>query len=235
MKKLISLLLVTLFTTLTNTAFAQESSQSSLTDKIKEKLEDTAEQGLDNLKQAISEKSQLPQKKAYLGNIKSIDNQTIILDYKAQSLTITVDDSTQYSKTGLEKLNIDDFIIAMGFVSPDSSTLAAKKISYIQNLSNPDKRQIIKGTISEIDNNTVTVDNKTLIIGKNTELKIPGVDKPTIEDLQLDDNLFSIVTLDKNGDIDKIEVILVVPGKNSTAALEPTNADATQSAATEAE
>ena len=49
------------------------------------------------------------------------------------------------------------------------------------------------------------------------------------EDLELEDNLYAIVTLDQNGDIDKIKNVLVIPGKNNPASLEPTNPEATES------
>ena len=85
-------------------------------------------------------------------------------------------------------------------------------------------RQLLSGQIQEIDGNKITVNNKSFTLSSKTELIIQGVEKPSIDDLELKDNLYAIVTLDKNGDIDNINNLLVIPGENNPAAMTPTNA-----------
>ena len=233
MKKINTLFtIIALFTIITSPLLAQEEATngSSLTDKIKERLEKTAEEGIDVIKEELESKLQLPQKKAYIGNVSTISDDLITVKYKDKDYSIKLNDFTEYSKTSLSELEQDDFIIAMGLVYKDSDELSAHKITYIKDPSTTSPRQILSGKIKEIDGNKIAVDGKVLIITSKTNLVIKGVDKPSTEDLELEDNLFSIVTINSSGDILSVKEVLVVPGKNNTASLTPTNADATPSA-----
>jgi|GEM_PF-1280796 hypothetical protein len=220
---------------LVSSAYAQEdeeASQSSLTEKIKERLQDK------NL-EIDSLQTKTPKKKAYLGVIKSINDKEITVEYKAKSQKLSVIDNTEVIeskgkvKLDLEDLEVDDFILSLGFIFPDSEALQAHKILRLKEPEPAPARQLITGRIEELDGNKVVVDRKRITIGSKTSLDIKDIEKPTIEDLELDDNLYAIVTLDKNGDIDIVRNILVIPGKNNPAALEPTNQkEATDSAET---
>lgn len=218
---------------------AESATQSaeSQTEKIKERLEKTAKEDLETVKGELEKKATAPRKKAYIGTVKTIDSSGIVLEYRSQTYHITFIDSTEFvkssgqAKLSLEGINPDDFIIAMGFVSPDSESLSAHRILLIASPKPPASRQLIIGKIKEIDGTKVSVDGKTLTITSKTNLKIKGIEDPTIEDLELEDNLFAIVTLDSNGDIDEINSILVLPGRHNPASQEPTNLEATESAA----
>jgi len=218
----------------------QESSPGSdLTDKIKKRLQETAEEGIQTAKKEIEEKTNRPKKKAFIGNVDSVSDVTISLIYKDQKYVINYNDSTVFEKsTGNKKLDPDDikaedFLIAMGFVAAGDQPLDAKRILLIKQPTSPKSRQLLNGKIKEIDGNKVSFDSKTITISSRTDLTIKSIDKPTIDDLQLEDNLFSLVILDKNGDIDQVKKIFVLPGKNNPASQEPTNAEATESAETE--
>jgi len=230
MKKIILLTILLSSLLLPGVIKAEDATNSSLTDKIKERLEKTAEAGLDNIKEELIQKSNSPRKKAYIGTIKSIEDSKIILDYKEEEYKIEVNDDTVYSKTSFEDLEIDDFIIAMGFIYPDNDTLFTHRASFIKDPQPPIKRQLITGKVKEVDGNKIAVDGKVLIITSKTNFNIKDVDDAELEDLELEDNLFAIVTLDKNGDIDTIKEVLIIPGKNNPASQEPTNA--TESAET---
>ena len=230
MKKLILILLaITLF--LPSSLAAQE--DDTLTEKIKERLQETAEEGLDSIKDELVSQSNTPQKKAFIGKIKSIEDSLITLEYKDQTKQIEVNDDTDYSKTTFEDLEVDDFIIAMGFIYPDQEVLQTHRLSFIADPQPPISRQLITGKVKEVDGNQVAVDGKTLTITSKTDFTIKDVDEADTEDLELEDNLFAIVTLDKNGDIDSVKIVLVLPGKNNPASQEPTNVEATESADTD--
>jgi hypothetical protein len=49
---------------------------------------------------------------------------------------------------------------------------------------------------------------------------VVGINKPSVDDIQIGDQLITIVTLDKNDKIDLVKTILVVPGKANPAAVE---------------
>ena len=194
----------------------EEATDSSVTTKIKERLEKTAEQGLETIKEELTSQSLSPKKKAYVGLVKSVIEELVTLEYKSQTYPVYIDVKTPAKQ--------DDYLLTLGFFYPDKNQFRAKKILVIDKPQPPLQRQLITGQIQEIDGNKITVNNKSLTISSKTELTIQGVEKPSIDDLELKDNLFTIVTLDKNGDIDQVKNILVIPGKNNPAGMAPTNA-----------
>ncbi len=215
MKKLIFLIIIVVLG-LPAVASAQTATDSSVTTKIKERLEKTAEQGLDTIKEELTSESLAPRKKAYVGLVKSVTDELVTLEYKSQTYPVYVDVKTPAKQ--------DDFLLSLGFFYPDNNQFHAKKIFVLDTPQAPINRQLLSGQIQEIDGNKITVDNKTLTISSKTELIIQGVEKPSVDDLELKDNLFAIVTLDKNGDINQVKNILVIPGKNNPATMTPTNA-----------
>lgn len=215
MKKLIFLIIIVVLG-LPAVASAQTATDSSVTTKIKERLEKTAEQGLDTIKEELTSQSLSPKKKAYVGLVKSVTDELITLEYKSQTYPVYIDVTTPAKQ--------DDFLLTLGFFYPDKNQFRAKKILVLDTPQPPLQRQLLSGQIQEIDGNKITVNNKALTISSKTELTVAGIEKPSIDDLELKDNLFAIVTLDKNGDIDQVKNVLVVPGKNNPAAMTPTNA-----------
>lgn len=201
---------------------AQTASDSSVTQKIKDRLKETAIEALDTAKEEFTAKSKAPRKKAYIGTIKTIDSRLIVLEYKSTNYSIDLTDKTEIVKA--ENLKPNDFIIAMGFLSSDNPNLQAARVLLVDEPDTTSPRQLINGPIQEIDAGKISVAGKTLTLNSKTNLQIPDVKNPTVEDLELADNLFAIVTLDKNGDINKINAVLVLPGKNNPAAQTPTNA-----------
>ncbi len=146
----------------------QESSPGSdLTDKIKERLQETAEEGIQTIKDEIEEKTNRPRTKAFIGNVDSVSDTTISLVYKEQKYVINYNDSTVFEKSpGSKTLEADDiqpedFLIAMGFVTVDNQSLDAKRILSIKQPSSPPTRQLLSGKIKEIDGNKISFDSKT--------------------------------------------------------------------------
>ena len=201
---------------------AQTASDSSVTQKIKDRLKETAIEALDTAKEELTAKSKAPRKKAYIGTIKTIDSQHITLEYKSTNYSIDLTDKTEIVKA--QNLKPNDFIIAMGFIFPDNPNLQAARVLLVDEPDTTSPRQLISGPIQEIDAGKISVGGKILTLTSKTNLQIPDVKNPTAEDLELADNLFAIVTLDKNGDINKVNSVFVLPGKNNPAALTPTNA-----------
>ena len=215
---------------------ATSASDTTLTNKIKSRLQETAEEGLDSIKDELEQKATQPKKKAYIGTIASITADQIELKYKQAAYSIHCSDTTVFEQSpgktqlDIDDLEIDDFVIAMGFVTQDEP-LDAHRVLIISSPQTPPVRQLISGRIEEIDDSRITVDSKTITISSKTNLQIKEVEDATIEDLELDDYLFAIVILDEDGDINSTTSVLVMPGKNNPAAMTPTNAEATESAA----
>jgi len=243
MKKILTLISLIFFLAFPSFMLAQEANDSTtnedVTQKIKDRLQETAEAGLDDIKDEIVEKSTAPRKKAYIGSLTSIKNTLLELEYKSIKYTLSLDEDTNIV-SGKKTLDVDDlesedFIIALGFLYHDQTDLKTQKVSVVNQPEPSQARQLLAGPIEEIDGSKITVAAKTLIIGSKTDLAIQDIEDPTTEDLELADNLFAIVTLDKNGDIDETKSILVIPGKNNPASQEPTNATDSATATDSAE
>jgi len=216
---------------------AEEASPAgeTVTDKIKERLQDTVSEGLVAIKEEITGKATAPRKKAYLGKISSLDETSLTLTYKEQNFNVNLSEDTVFVKgtnTAIdwEDLEVNNFVIAMGFYHPDTESFTALRVSLIKEPEPPVNQQLVQGRISEVDGQKITLNGKTLTLNKKTVLTISGVDKPGTDDLALGDSLFAIVTLDSNGDIDRVDAVYIIPGKNNPAGLVPTNIDATKSA-----
>lgn len=223
---------------LVRVAYAAESEASAgaetVTNKIKERLQDTVEEGLVEIKEGITEKSNAPRKKAYIGNISAMDNTSITLSYKEQNFSVNTTDKTIYVKgansaLSREDLTIGSFIIAMGWYEPAPKSFTAVRLSQINNPEPPINRQLISGKISEVDGQKISLNGKTLTLSKKTDLAVAGLDEAGAEDLALSDNVFAIATLDNNGNVDRTDNVYVIPGKNNPAGLTPTNINATGS------
>ena len=111
----------------------------------------------------------------------------------------------------------------MGWSRSDPEEFTAARLSRISQPEAPTNRQLISGRISEVDGQKISLGNKTLTLSKKTDLTISGIDEASSEDLALGDNLFAIVTLDSNGDVDAVNSVYVLPGINNPAGLTPTN------------
>lgn len=207
----------------------------SVTDKIKERLQETVEEGLGTIKEEIAGKAAAPRKKAYIGKITSVDSTSLTLTYKEQNFNVNTGDDTVYVKGASgslkrEDLEPGDFVIAMGFYLSESQEFRAVRVSRIAAPEPPANRQLVTGKISEVDGQKVSANGNTLNLTKKTKFSVSGLDEPEISDLALGDNLFALVTLDNNGDIDSVDNVLVLPGKNNPASLTPTNLNSTGSA-----
>lgn len=205
--------------------------ESSLTEKIKERLQETAEEGLVTIKEQLTTKATEPSKKAYIGKITTLDKNQLTLTYKEQNFTVDLHPKAELvkgSSTPLEfsDLKIGDFIIAFGFYSPADDKFTAVRLSVIKQPEPPVVRQLIQGKITEVDGQKLKINNKTITLTAKTKLQISGVDEPETEDISLSDYLFAIVVLNANGDIDKVSAAFVQPGRQNPAGLAPTNSPA---------
>lgn len=241
MKKLFLILTILALASLpaASLVMAQEATGSqSLTDKIKERLQETAEQGLETIKTALTEEVSAPKPKAYVGAITAMTDNTISLQFKNETLLVNFDANTEIVQArgrvplDPEDLKTDDFLLAFGFVVGDSVNLQAVEIQRITKPEAPTPRQLVSGPISEIDGNRLTVSGKTITVGGRTDFTISGEPTGDLEDLALNDYLFAIVTLDEDGDIDTVSAVLIKPGKNNPLVETPTNQGATESAET---
>ena len=186
MKKLVTAIVVALIFNFQFSIFNWVSAQGTspspddeLTQKIKERLQQTAETGLQQIKLELEAQSNLPQKKAFVGKVTDITDSGFTLEYKSQTNKITVNDDTDYAGNpgSFAKIATDDFLIAMGYVYPEKDYLEAQRVSQVTAPKTPPARQLISGKIEEIDG-IVVLDQNGGIDEVNSILVIPGKNNP---------------------------------------------------------
>jgi hypothetical protein len=215
-------------------------SQEKVKEKIKERLEQVVDEKLEQVKGAIEKKAQ-EKLYAFAGNLKSIENRLLTLntffgdkqvEVATQAAILRYKDRSS-DEINIEDINKDEFIIAMGTKKDD--ILLGKRIFVTTKLSPAEERKFLHGKVTEVDDSTISFsengseDTKTIEIEKNTKLKIVGIDKPEIENIQVNDLLRAIVSLNEEGETLEVKTILIIPGETNPAAAE-NEIDATPSA-----
>lgn len=206
-------------------------SEEEVKEKIKERLEKVVNEGLDKIKGVIKEKK-TEKIYAYVGKIKSINNHNLTIktifgdkqvEVASQAAILKVIPKKSKTTINLEDLELDQFVIAMG-PKKEEGVLEGKRLIIAPQPSVSLKRKVLWGKVVEIDDKKVTFktneEQESIIIGSKTKLKIVGIEKPTIDDIQIGDHLSAIVTLDKKGQIGLTRVVLVIPGEANPAAAE---------------
>jgi hypothetical protein len=186
-----------------SSAFAQDATDSAQVDKesIKEKLKE-------RLEKTISENPIVrPGKwRALFGQVESKTENTLTLSRNDdKKVTVNFNEETEFSlyvkgraskQVSPDEIDSSWFAIAMGTEMLDNQVLQAKRISFsIAPAPMPERKTII-GKVLEIDSSSITISN-----GKETEITIPskyslqikGVEKPDLEDVNIDDKAVVIV------------------------------------------
>lgn len=229
---------------LINSSFAQESSPSAILEeqvkeKIQERLEQVANQDLEKIKGVIEKK--MGKIYAYSGLIKEVKDAALKIETSfgskevkvaSQAAILKVSPGKAKSEVKLEDLEVDDFVIAIGPMD-SNQVITGKRLIITDTAPASQKRKLLFGKVTEIDGQKITFKNsqqQSITVDSKTKLKINGLEKPVVEDIQIGDLIRVIVTLDKSDKIDEIKVVMVIPGEASPAA-EENEVEATPSAA----
>lgn len=206
-------------------------SEEEVKEKIKERLEKVVDEGLDKVK-GIIEEEKAKKIYAYAGKIKSINNHNLTIETIFGNKQVEVATQAAILKIGpkkgrttieFEDLEIDQFTISMG-PRGEKEVLMGKRLIVISEPSLALERKVLTGKVIEIDDKKVTFqingESETIVISSKTDLKIVGIEDPAIEDIQIGDQIISIVTLDEDDQIDLVKAVLVRPGEANPAAVE---------------
>jgi len=234
MQKFIKTIFITLLLMLViipHVSLAQTASPSAETDQdlVKEKLKE-------RLEKTLSE-NPIPKRIRWYGIFGTISAKTgedtfSLTKNDSSTATIVVNDDTQLSffKSGVPTRKIkagdiqqDWFAIAMGTEMADNQTLTASRISFSVPQAKMPKREIIYGKVTEIDEDSVTLSNgkiTNITFPKKYILSVQGVEKPAIEDINIDDKAVAIVEELADGDEINLSIknIYVVPSNNNPKA-----------------
>ncbi len=191
---------------------------------------------IESLKEKISTQSSSLKKAAatfkkthVTATVASIDNTTLTVQTNRGELkNVFTNDFTKFfsvdgkGKTTikLKDLKVGDKVSVVGIGKDDVSGIA----KFVMVLKSPiAKRHAILGKVKEIDGSSITLTHLTqtdrefsIVIGKDAKIKIKGQDEDAkITDIQKDDVIIAVGTVDKNGTINANK-IFVVPTKRET-------------------
>ena len=220
-------LIILLFFFFSATVFSQEeatTSQELIKEKIKERLEKSVSGEIKGIQEEIKKR-----KKAFTGLIKTINENTLVLEteFGTREASISAETDILYYESGegqkeieISSLMKQDYIILMGIL--ENNLLNVKRAVKMPEPEIIETRRLIFGKISEIDNLKIQLakevneepENTPLEFEDDTKLEIKGKNEAEIEDIQIGDQLYAIVTV-KNDEINNILSVLVLPGKNN--------------------
>lgn len=205
------------------TGFAQETTESEdlIKEKIKERLEKTVGEEIKGIQEEIEREAK---KKAFTGLIQTITPQGVILetDFGTREASFSAETDLFYYEPGKGQtsiqatdLEVADYVILMGIL--EDSVLQVKRGVKTPEPEATETRRLIFGKVEEIDNQKIKfsrvgaeTEMVSIEIGKNVPFEIKGQEEAEIEDIQIGDQIFAIVTQEK-----EVKKILIVPGKKS--------------------
>lgn len=167
-------------------------------------------------------------KRAYWGKLAEITNSTLVLENSRGERRVKTDEDTKFflgkAAIKFEDLEIDNFIIAMGYLD-ESGTLLAKRIISLKTPPKPAiKRHAVYGKVTDISADEkilavthpkkevtyeVQVTSKT-IITKKVEGKMKKV---VFADIEMGDRVVAIGTKEEENETITARIIHVIPGK----------------------
>ncbi|MBI4035015.1 MAG: hypothetical protein HY381_01300 [Candidatus Chisholmbacteria bacterium] len=182
-------------------------------ENIKKRLDRVVEEKATESGQILAEKTLL--KKAYVGTLKDIANQTLTLETKLTTRQVSVSGTTTFVQDpGRKPLKASDLelgktIIAMGFVN-GTGVMEARRIVVLSEPPSVPSRQVYLATITEINTAknrltfTTTPDQQTTTVNLTSQTTITSGSsqaKAAAADLGPDTKILIVTTQDKTGNL----------------------------------
>lgn len=150
------------------------------------------------------------------GTLAEIDGDTLTIETRSGQLTtVHVDGETKYHIRGVEDPGLDDLevgmrVIARGTLNPDGS-LQAQVIGAEK--AGP-RQARLRGEVIAIEGNTLTIRTEKRRIevqtDEETEFRVPGVESPTIADLEVGDKVAGEGVVEEDGTA-RATLVIVLP------------------------
>ena len=214
---------------------AQEADE--VKESIKERLEDSIDEKIEKVK-GVLEETNREEFYAYVGKIASQEEQVLTLkqDDQEKKIMITEETTLVFGKENIESEDIETewFALAMGKVDENGLLQAQRIVFSEESPLSQIERQVVFGKIAEIDNKKILLkDGEELEFNfeENTNLKISGVEKPELTDVNVEDKAVAVLEKDKDGEY-ILKALFVWPGTASPES-EENQVNATESAETE--
>lgn len=230
MKKIISLSLIIFCLLLAPMALAQtptptpgEEEEEEISPEIKEKVQERIE--------AIQESGL--RKAAYFGTITDVSNSTLTIDSVKGERKIQTDEETDFiGEKGvaieLEDLEIDDFVIALGYLETDG-LLQGKRISVLSEEPEPaEPREAVYGKVADISSEEEVISLSSLKEEITYEIDVTSkttiekkVDEKTEEidfdEIEIGDRLAAVGTMENENGTITASVIYLIPSQTEEA------------------
>jgi len=232
----LTLLLIILMIFGSTIVLGQEAIDSAVSDdevkeKIKEKFSETVDKDLDEVEEEIKGEAaaklyswvgDVLENKGNEFKVETIDGEKTVRPEDGATIFTLIKGVRKNIEA--EEIEKDQYVIAMG--PKEDNTVLGKRIIVLDEKPEVEERKVLSGLVTEVDVEkevVAIVDNdKTEVLGFNDDsaLNIIGIKSPIVEDIQLDDYLSAIVSLDEGEQIDEVKVVMVVPGKTNPQAEE---------------
>lgn len=200
-------------------------STEKINEKIKERLEKTATESAQQSDNE-EEKNQPETGKyyAWVGTLKKVEKSSLFIETmqgekkaenNEETTILQTSEKGKRTEVSLEELEEGNFIIAIGTL--EGETIMAKRVISTPPLQNSSQKKLVFGKVAEIEEEKITLKNSeenTLSIGKDTSIRIKGVEKPKAGDIELEDKVYAVVVVEKEK-ITETKAIFVIPGKNN--------------------
>ncbi len=172
--------------------------------------------------------------KAWLGTIKSIDEDSIIITTIDQERTIRINEYTTYKvktkgESSIKDLKVGDYVAALGDVD-DNNQLNAKRIDKLA-ANKEYKKKLVWGTVKSVLNDTVTVATMsgqltTINTANYTDYQLNDTEA-TLSDIQANRQIISVVTPSTNEKLMANHILIIAPYGNIKTAVKTASPSAT--------
>lgn len=222
MQKIISLLLI-VFCLTTSVVIAQTPSPAEEEEEISPEIKEKVQERIEAIQETGSRKA------GYFGTLSDVSNSTLTIESEKGERKIRTDEDTDLiGKKGqmidLEDLEIEDFIIALGYIETDG-LLLAKRVSILEEEPEPaEPREAVYGEVADISSveevislahpkgettYEIEITSKTTIEKKSGE-KTEEID---FDEIEIGDRLAAVgVKKNENGTI-TASVIYLIPSQ----------------------
>ena len=171
---------------------------------------------------------QAAKKRAYWGELVEITNSTLVLENPRGEKRVKTDDDTKFflgkTATSFEDLEIDNFIIAMGYLD-ENGVLEAKRVISLKKAPKPAiKRHAVYGKVSDISEDEkilalthpkkeVTYEVQVTGTTRITKKVEEEIKKATFADIEIGDRVVAIGTKEEESETITARKVHVIPGK----------------------
>jgi len=148
------------------------------------------------------------------GRVEAVLDAGFVLSMPHREVTVSVDSETVYRMPGVEQpglgaLQVGDAVLSLGRRDGEGGFLAR-----IVAVLPPMPFGTVKGEVTAIEGQSLTLTtaagNKVLHVGERTQFRVPGVEAPTLSDVDEGDRIFAIVQGQEDGSL-LANMVAVIP------------------------